>query len=116
MTIKITGSLAYIRRRREWSYRTDSAVVHCDYDGCGATMVPSGLEHNGPWVESIYQPSDMVGRWYVGTRDLCPTHAPTLDGPCPESESGVHDMDRDVAESEERCWTCGLWREIGGPR
>ena len=55
-----------------WRYRPQGIVVSCDEPGCSATIVPSGVEHNGPAIEAIYGCTE----WKLGERDLCPEHKP----------------------------------------
>lgn len=58
-----------------WRYSAGSVEVCCDADGCGATVAPAGLEHNGGAIESIYLPDGAQG-WRLGAQDFCPAHAP----------------------------------------
>jgi hypothetical protein len=65
-----------------WRYRGGDVVVSCDQPGCAAVVTPSGLEHNGGAIESIYLPRKEDGGplgWCLGERDLCPDHAPPDD-------------------------------------
>jgi len=73
--IKIMGRLFWNAHRHEWRYGYDTILVTCDHEGCGSTVVPTGVEHNGAAVESVYG----CDGWWLGKRTLCPDHPPTRE-------------------------------------
>lgn len=71
--ISMSGTIWY--NDGEWRYTASVATVHCDADGCGATAVVKGLEHNGAAIEHIYL-DEKDKEWSLGEHDYCPTHEP----------------------------------------
>lgn len=106
--ITATSRFSYRSSTREWRIYADTTTVQCDRVGCEATTHPSGLEYNGPHVESIYG----CDGWYLGPTDLCPEHAPkSLDEPCVAAENGQHDAGVDY-DGDYTCSLCGLYRAV----
>jgi len=73
MILPTVTSIRWSDVLREWTVeRLGPLVVRCDHPGCGAEIVSTGHERNGPNIELIYG----CDGWTLGEIDLCPLHDP----------------------------------------